>query len=114
MVLTSRLMTKNHPGAFLYPKYSPNMHCAVWGVGSRRQVHAPERPLGVSLVEVVGRRVLLTVAGELVASGAAGILNELDDLEREPHGYGTGELDLAVAEWRASSPALACRPLRGD
>ncbi len=129
------------------------------------QVRELERQLGVQLVEIAGRRVYLTDAGERLAGRAAGLLNELDDIEQEMRDYGAGVLgrlrlgasrtvggyalppvlagfraahpgidlrvtvansreieqmlldravDLAVVEWRLTSPELVSRPLRRD
>lgn len=54
------------------------------------QIHALERTLKVRLVEVVGRRVYLTDAGERLAARASAILNDLSDVERELLDYGAG------------------------
>jgi DNA-binding transcriptional LysR family regulator len=49
-----------------------------------------ERMLGVQLVEIVGRKVHLTDAGERLAERATGLLNELDTIEQELRDYGRG------------------------
>ncbi|MHB1415605.1 MAG: LysR family transcriptional regulator [Chloroflexota bacterium] len=54
------------------------------------QLRELERQLNVRLVEVVGRRVYLTDAGERLAARAAGLLNELEDVEREMRDFGAG------------------------
>lgn len=54
------------------------------------QVRALERELKVRLVEVAGRRVYLTDAGEWLAVRAAGLLGEVEEIEREVREYGAG------------------------
>src|SRR5450759_871088 len=54
------------------------------------QVRALERELKVRLVEVAGRRVYLTDAGEWLAARAAGLLGEIEEIEREVREYGAG------------------------
>lgn len=54
------------------------------------QVRELERSLRVTLVDVVGRRVFLTDAGERLAERAGALLNELDAVERELRDYGAG------------------------
>src|SRR5579884_1326391 len=56
------------------------------------QVRTLERTLKVKLIEVVGRQVYLTDAGERLAARATALLNEIDDLEREMRDHGTGVL----------------------
>ena len=55
------------------------------------QIRELERELKVRLVEVVGRRVYLTDAGERLAARTAKLLSEIEDVEQEIQGYGTGE-----------------------
>jgi len=54
------------------------------------QIHELERVLKVRLVEVAGRRVHLTDAGEHLFTRATALLNDLEDLEREMAEYGKG------------------------
>ena len=54
------------------------------------QVRELERSLKVRLVEVIGRQVHLTDAGEWLAARTAGLLNEIDEIEREIGEYGAG------------------------
>jgi DNA-binding transcriptional LysR family regulator len=54
------------------------------------QVRALERRLRVRLIDIVGHRVVLTDAGEHFADRATALLNDLEDLAREMHDYGTG------------------------
>ena len=54
------------------------------------QIHELERVLKVRLVEVVGRRVYLTDAGEHLFARATALLNDLENLEREMAEYGQG------------------------
>jgi DNA-binding transcriptional LysR family regulator len=56
------------------------------------QVREIERQWKVRLVEVVGRRVYLTDAGERLFARATSLLNDVEDIEREMRDYGTGEL----------------------
>ena len=56
------------------------------------QVHALERELKVQLVELDGRQVYLTDAGERLAVRVAAVLNDLDDIGREMQDYGAGAL----------------------
>ena len=76
------------------------------------QVRELERQLGVRLVELVGRRVLLTDAGEHLAARGVALLNDLADLERELRDHAAGRLGrLRLGATRtvggyALSPAL--------
>jgi LysR family transcriptional regulator, transcriptional activator of the cysJI operon len=54
------------------------------------QVRELERQMSVRLVDVVGRRVYLTDAGERLAERAAGLLNELEAVEQEMRDFGAG------------------------
>lgn len=54
------------------------------------QVRQLEAQLKIRLVEVAGRRVYLTDAGERFATRAQGLLNEIEDLEREMRDYREG------------------------
>lgn len=54
------------------------------------QVHELERLLNVRLVEIVGRRVVLTDAGERLFARGTAILNDLEDVTREMRDYGAG------------------------
>ena len=54
------------------------------------QIRELERELNVRLVEVTGRRVYLTEAGEWLASRVAGLLNEIEGIEKEVRDYGAG------------------------
>ena len=54
------------------------------------QVHALERALKVRLIEVVGRQVHLTDAGELLAARATALLNEVAETERDLRAFGSG------------------------
>lgn len=54
------------------------------------QVRELERQMGVRLVELEGRKVHLTEAGELLAERAYAILNDLADLERDLRDRGAG------------------------
>jgi DNA-binding transcriptional LysR family regulator len=54
------------------------------------QIQALERVLKVRLIEVVGRRVYLTDAGERLAARGTAILNDLEDVARELRDYGAG------------------------
>src|SRR5579859_3112813 len=56
------------------------------------QVRELERMWKVRLVEVVGRRVYLTDAGERLFARATSLLNDLEDVEREIRDYGAGVL----------------------
>lgn len=129
------------------------------------QVRELERQLRLRLVEVVGRKVYLTDAGERLAERGEALLNELEDLERELRDYAAATrgrlrlgatrtvggyalpatlaaferqypsvevqltidnteriedlllaraLDLAVVEWKVTSPALVSQPLCQD
>ena len=54
------------------------------------QVRAIERQLRVRLVDIVGRRVYLTDAGERLLVRATALLNDVEDVEREMSDYGMG------------------------
>jgi len=54
------------------------------------QVRTLEHSLKVQLIEVVGRQVYLTDAGEMLAARATALLNEVAETERELRAYGTG------------------------
>jgi DNA-binding transcriptional LysR family regulator len=56
------------------------------------QVREIERQWKVRLVEVVGKRVYLTDAGERLFARATSLLNDVEDLEREMRDYGAGVL----------------------
>jgi DNA-binding transcriptional LysR family regulator len=56
------------------------------------QVREIERMWKVRLVEVIGRRVYLTDAGERLFARATSLLNDLEDVEREIRDYGAGVL----------------------
>lgn len=56
------------------------------------QIKTLERTLGIRLVEVVGRRVYLTEAGERLARRATALLNDLDEVEREMRAYREGTI----------------------
>src|SRR5260370_26603720 len=56
------------------------------------QVREIERQLGVRLVDVVGRRVHLTDAGERLFARATAILNDVERVQREMRDYGAGVL----------------------
>jgi DNA-binding transcriptional LysR family regulator len=54
------------------------------------QVHELERTLKVRLVEIAGRRVYLTDAGQRLFTRGTALLGDLTDLEEEMHDYGAG------------------------
>ncbi len=56
------------------------------------QVREIERLWKVRLVEVIGRRVYLTDAGERLFARATSLLNDVEDVEREIRDYGAGVL----------------------
>lgn len=90
-----------------------------------QQVRALERHFGVRLVDVVGRRPLLTEAGYFLAARAADLLSNADALEREMGEFAAvraGELRLGatltigayalaalLARFAAAHPAVAVR-----
>ncbi len=51
--------------------------------GVTQQVHALERHFGVRLIDIVGRRPVLTDAGQFLAERASGLLGNVAALERE-------------------------------
>ncbi len=54
------------------------------------QVHELERTLKVHLVELAGRRVFLTDAGQRLSARGTELLGNLADVEEEMHDYGAG------------------------
>jgi DNA-binding transcriptional LysR family regulator len=64
-----------------YTRVAEEFHLTQPGV--TQQVHALERHFGVTLVDVVGRRPLLTDAGRFLAARARDLLGAADTLERE-------------------------------
>src|SRR5689334_8211177 len=57
--------------------------CHLTQPGVTQQVRALERHFGVALVDVVGRRPLLTDAGSFLAARARDLLGAMGTLERE-------------------------------
>src|SRR5579875_1688824 len=80
-----------------YSRVAAEFHMTQPGV--TQQVHALERQLGVRLVDVVGRRPVLTDAGRFLADRAADVLTGVDALEREIGDFAaarTGQLTLGA------------------
>ncbi|MHB1132610.1 MAG: LysR family transcriptional regulator [Chloroflexota bacterium] len=89
------------------------------------QVRELERQLKVRLIEVVGRKVYLSDAGERLFERAAALLNEFEDLEAEMSDWATGTagrlrlgatrtvggyaLPEVLASFRAAHPGIELR-----